>query len=176
MEVTLDKPKEFKQLQERLRKAQKAFRGKPMQKVLEQIANLARGLMASGIESGRPDWPPLSEVTQQMKGGARPLVDTSEMVDAIEAWKDGGEWYAGIPDSSPAATRAAVHENGAHIPVSDKMRVFFAAQGFPLRKDTRFVRIPARPWLKPAEKELDEFLADRLEDLMEPVLKAATEG
>ncbi len=176
MEMSLDKPREFEELRKRLLRSRDALKGREMLKVLEQIARTARGLMAAGVEAGRPEWEPLSEVTKQMKGSDRPLVDTGGMLQEISAWRDGSEWYAGIPASSPAATRAAVQEEGAHVPVTDGVRRFFAAQGFPLRADTKLLRIPPRPWLKPAERELEAFLDERLDDLMEPVLRAVTEG
>lgn len=176
MEVKIDKPKEFQDLQRRLQRARKSLRDKPMQRVLEQIARMARGLMAAGIESGRPEWPPLAEFTKQQKGHGRRLVDTGEMLSDIAAWREGDSWYAGIPATAPSADRAAVQENGAHVPVTDKMRAFFRAQGAPLRADTRFIRIPPRPWLAPAEREVEAFLADNLEDLMEPVVEEILGG
>lgn len=176
MGVKIDKSKEFLEFRRRLRQVEKVAQSRPMQKVLEQIAHMARGLMASGIESGRPEWPPLAEFTKQQKGHGRQLVDTGKMLSDIAAWREGDSWHAGIPDSAPSADRAAIQENGAHIPVTDKMRAFFVAQGAPLRADTRFIRVPPRPWLKPAEREVEAFLKDNLEDLMEPVVEEILGG
>jgi len=43
---------------------------------------------------------------------------------------------------------AAVQEYGAKIPVSDEMRKFFAANGYPLRAETQFFIIPERAFLR----------------------------
>lgn len=41
-----------------------------------------------------------------------------------------------------------VHEFGARIPVTPKMRKWFAAQGYPLRKDTTHIVIPERSFIR----------------------------
>lgn len=43
---------------------------------------------------------------------------------------------------------ASVQEFGAKIPVSDAMRKFFAANGYPLKADTQFFIIPERAFLR----------------------------
>lgn len=174
MDLSFDKPQEFEALQRRLKRSRETLRGPKMQAVLEKVARTARGLMVSGIKGGRPEWPPLAEFTRKMKGSDRPLVDTGEFVGSITVWSDSGEWFAGVPDSSPASTKAAVHEEGAHVPVTEGVRAFFRSQGAPLRADTRFVRVPPRPWLKPVEAELATYAEANLDELIEPIMKEIT--
>lgn len=170
MDVALDKPRDFDRQAHDMKKG-KWIAEDEYQAALQTVAGKARDLMVAGIDSGRGGWAPLSEVTKQIKGSGRPLVDTGEMRDSIVAWDEGGDWFAGIPDDSPAIPRAAVHEKGAHVPVTDAVRKFFAAQGFPLRADTRFLRIPPRPWFRPAERELDAYVKENLDAILEPVFK-----
>ncbi len=49
----------------------------------------------------------------------------------------------------PHAPYAAIHEFGGKIQVTDKMRRFLHAMGVHLRKATKYIKIPARPWFKP---------------------------
>jgi hypothetical protein len=174
--MSFDKPKEFEALIRRIGKVRAVLEGPEMDEVLEHLAHKARDFMADGIRTGRPEWPALSEFTKQQKGSDRKLMDTGEMVGEINAWKDGDQWYAGIPASSPASMRAAVQEEGAHIPVTDGMRRFFASQKSPLRADTRFIRIPPRPWLKPAEAELAEYAVENVDELLDSVMQKILEG
>ena len=43
---------------------------------------------------------------------------------------------------------ARIHEYGCKIPVTDKMRKWFAAQGYPLKKTTTVITIPERSFLR----------------------------
>lgn len=52
---------------------------------------------------------------------------------------------------------AMIQEYGARIPVTDKMRKWFAAQGFPLKKTTTEIVIPPRPFLRKALKKQKEW-------------------
>lgn len=53
---------------------------------------------------------------------------------------------------------ALIQEYGATIPVTDKMRKWFMAQGFPLRKDKTTIVIPPRPFLRTALKKQKEWV------------------
>lgn len=60
-----------------------------------------------------------------------------------------------------AALKAIVNEFGYDspgIPVTPQMRKWFAAQGFPLKKTTKYIKIPARPFISAGIYEnLDEI-------------------
>ena len=43
---------------------------------------------------------------------------------------------------------AAVHEYGADIPVTPKMRAWFAGNGYPLKSSTTVIKIPERSFLR----------------------------
>lgn len=154
----------------RLRASREVLRGPEMQAVLRHLAEQSAEFMRQGIRKGRPGWPPLSEITKALKGSERKLVETGGMELSIETWRSGPGWAAGIPGRSEASLRAGVHEEGAHVPVSDEMRRFFAAKGFPLRAATRFLRIPPRPWLAPAVSEVAAYAERRLPGLMRRVV------
>ena len=51
-------------------------------------------------------------------------------------------------DGTPVAKVAEINEFGATIKVTDKMRKWFAAQGFPLNKNTTEIHIPARSFIR----------------------------
>lgn len=51
-------------------------------------------------------------------------------------------------DGTPVAKVAEIQEFGATIKVTDKMRKWFAYQGFPLNKNTTEIHIPARSFVR----------------------------
>lgn len=69
---------------------------------------------------------------------------------------------------------AAVHEFGARVPVSQKMRNFFAALGFPLKASTKHFVIPERAPLRETADSKDA--ADALESVMEHSLYGVMTG
>ncbi|HUU58299.1 MAG TPA: hypothetical protein VMZ50_02045 [Phycisphaerae bacterium] len=145
---------------------------KETDEVMRGLAEFAQERLQQGILGGRRGWPPLSEMTKEMKGHGKPLVDTGEFVEGITAWRDGKDWVAGIPEDEAELLRIGeVHEKGAHVAVTDRMRRFFAAQGFPMRKATKFVRIPARPWFAPAEKEIEKHALAEVDRLREQIAR-----
>lgn len=169
-EMRWKNPREFQNLIKRLRDPE-TFRGEPAQEVLEHLAETTKDFMVNGIKSGRPEWEPLSEVTKAMKGHGKPLQDTGDMLRAIAHWNESGEWKVGIPAGAKEEVRAGVQEHGAHIPVTPGVRKVFATHGIRLRADTKFIRIPARPWLAPAVRELERYVETNLADLLQPMLK-----
>lgn len=65
--------------------------------------------------------------------------------------------------SIPLPALAAIHEFGATIPVTEKMRNYLASLGLPLRKETTELHIPARPFLGPAFDLYEADLQSALE-------------
>lgn len=51
-------------------------------------------------------------------------------------------------DGTPVYKIAQIQEYGARIPVTDKMRKWFAVQGFPLSKHTTEIVIPPRAFIR----------------------------
>lgn len=147
------------------------------EKIIAIIAKEFVYLLVSGIESGGSGWDELSDVTKVIKGGDRKLIDSGSFIGALKAWKDGASWMAGIPDGATGdkgqdlETVGAVHEEGAAIPATDKVRGFFAAKGFPLRADTKFIIVPPRPWFGPAADDLDEMIENAILNMIDDFLE-----
>ena len=160
-----------------LNKAQWILEGGKTQRAMEDLAETAKHLIIDGIQRGREGWDENSEITQEIKGSGKQLVDSGTFLRSITTWKDGKRWYAGIKPGTKAKNGAdlsmvgAVQEGGAHIPISDEMRNFFAARDFPLRADTKFVRIPPRPWLAPAADELEDHIESDLGPWVEEIIE-----
>ncbi|MEH6943391.1 hypothetical protein [Bacillus sp. JJ722] len=66
---------------------------------------------------------------------------------------------------------AAVHEYGTEITVTEKMRKWFAANGFPLKKETTKIVIPERSFLRSGFDESVDDIAKKIEDLAPLVLQ-----
>ena len=140
--------------------------------VMRRMAQFAQDRLQQGILKGRPGWPALSDMTKEMKGHGKPLVDTGEFVEGITHWKAGGAWHAGLfPTAIELQRIGEVHEHGAFIQVTDRMRKFFLATDHPLRADTLFVRVPPRPWFEPARREVEENAKAEMARLQEKIAK-----
>ena len=60
----------------------------------------------------------------------------------------------------PGIVYAAIHEFGGKITVTPKMRAYLHSMGLHLRKDTGFITIPARPYVKPTYKNSRKRIVD----------------
>lgn len=155
----------------------RVLEGEKTDTALKDLAVSGRDFIADGIERGREGWKSLEEITKRMKGGSKILVDSGDFLDAMDVWKHGKRWYGGLrPDAKGSKGQdlnmiGAVHEHGATIPVTEKMRSFFASQGFPLRKDTTHITVPPRRWFAPAFAELKEYASEVLRPLVDEVLE-----
>lgn len=70
---------------------------------------------------------------------------------------------AGSTEKMPIASIAAVHEFGARIPVTDRMRRYLgAALGLHLRKETTHITIPERSFIRSAMMLGKERINERL--------------
>lgn len=92
---------------------------------------------------GRPGWAPLHGFTVQEKGHALPLLHKGELMDHVVVVQDDNGVAVGFVDPTQAL-KALIHENGATVPVTPRMRAFLASRGFLLKADTKFLVIPAR--------------------------------
>lgn len=75
------------------------------------------------------------------------------------------------PGGSKIFMVARVHEYGIDIPVTDKMRAWFLAQGMPLRKDTDRIRIPERSYLRTGWDKNEPAFQRKAAELMDRVLQ-----
>jgi len=167
----------FRKLISDMNRLDEILLGDKTQNAMERLAHATKDFIVDGIEKTRPSWKELNEITKTIKGNDQILIDSGSFVDAMKVWKSGARWYAGLPDGAKGdkgqdlGIVGEVHENGAHVPVSDEMRKFFAANGFPLRDGTKFVRIPERPWFAPAREELNEYADEVLNPLVDSLLE-----
>lgn len=65
----------------------------------------------------------------------------------------------------------AVHEYGVEIPVTEKMRAWFAANGYPLKKETTVIKIPERSWLRSGFDENVDKIVKKIEQLLPDVIE-----
>lgn len=167
----------FQKLIRDLGRIEQILEGKRTQAAMQQLAEAAKEFIVKGIESGRQEWADLNEVTAQMKGSNKTLVDSGSFVNAMTTWKEGKRWFAGLPEGAKGdkgqdlTLVGLVHERGATVPVTDGVRTFFAGKGFPLKPETRFLVVPPRPWFEPATKELAEYANEVLDPLVKDILK-----
>lgn len=121
--------------------------------------NRAGALLAKRIKEGiRSQAPggrrfmPISALTAQTRsgGGTKALIASGELLRGI-TWKkvSGGVWVgANRKDDSGAYNLAAIHEFGTTIQVTERMRrAFIGVMGRQIRKETRYIHIPARPFI-----------------------------
>jgi hypothetical protein len=160
-----------------MNRAERILEGRSTKRAMEDLAETAKNLIIDGIKQGRDSWDDLSDITREFKGSTKPLVDSGMFLASIDTWQEGKRWLAGLvpgsrgSDGQDLEMVGGIQEQGAHIPISDATRKFFAARGFPLRADTKFVRIPPRPWLAPAAAELESHIDDALGPWLEEVFK-----
>lgn len=74
-------------------------------------------------------------------------------------------------DDSEMVMIARVHEFGTEIKVTDKMRGWFAANGYPLKKETTVITIPERSYIRTGYdenvNEITRFIEQMLPDVLE---------
>ena len=132
-------------------------------RVVKALAERGMGILKEYFASGGPannPWKQLSQVTVNFKGHSIKLIRSSEMEHAIGVRQiDSNTWEYGVYD-----WKASIHEYGVIIPVTDKMRAYMAAMGFPLRQTTEFIKIPARPFMGPSFDQLMQELPE-IEDM-----------
>lgn len=84
---------------------------------------------------------------------------------------DGRKIRVGVMETGDMGMIAAVHEFGARIRVTDKMRKWFAAQGYPLKTSTKEIVIPERSFIRAgfdsAEREYVKNVKIMLGDALE---------
>ena len=168
---------DFRKMVRKLGQSEKIFYGKKVQAAQKNLANSAKGFIRGGIENQRAEWKNLHPLTVAIKGGEEILYETGAFFRAMKAWKEGNSWMAGLyPDSKGRKGQdhemvGDDHENGVTVAVTPAMRRFFAAKGFPLRADTKFISVPPRKWFEPAMKELEEYAPQVLDPLVEEIMK-----
>lgn len=82
-------------------------------------------------------------------------------------------WYEDTryDDGTQVAKVAEINEFGATIKVTDKMRKWFAWQGFPLNKNTTEIHIPARSFIRSTCDEKNNEWSDILNSRLKKVFE-----
>lgn len=70
------------------------------------------------------------------------------------------------------ADLARIHEYGCEIPVTPKMRAWFAVNGYPLKKETTVIRIPERSFLRSGYDENIDTIYKQIEEDLPNVIDA----
>lgn len=133
--------------------------------------------IVENINNGRSEWPPLSGATKIIKGSEQPLIDTGQLLRSIQLQIGADSVLVGIPDGmiredgTEMDLVAAVMEDGTVFEVTPGVRGFFAGHGIPLRKETRFIVVPPRPFFEPAVKAVEDLLPALIEEEMKKVIE-----
>ncbi|MDR1514919.1 MAG: hypothetical protein LBS45_04425 [Synergistaceae bacterium] len=120
-------------------------------------ANAARAVV-KGIQSGAPGGKalePLNEFTKERKGSSKPLIDHGDLVGSITYEEIGlNAVWVGVKKGSRSSSGgdivdiAWVHEFGASIEVTPKMRAYLHHEGLHLKPSTEYIHIPERSFLR----------------------------
>jgi len=104
------------------------------------------------------------------------IKDTGDMSDIIKNLQklNGKKIKVGVfgDDGSDLVMIARVHEYGCEIPVTQKMRAWFAANGYPLKKETTVIRIPERSFLRSGYDENIDTISKKIEEMVPDVIAA----
>lgn len=104
-----------------------------------------------------------------------------DILSALKVMGKGGRVKVGwredtkYDDDTPVYKIAEIQEYGARIPVTDKMRKWFAYQGFPLKKTTTEIVIPPRAFVRQtADKNKSEWINKFRNSLIKVLKKQIT--
>ena len=143
--------------------------------IIRDLADDLYNKLVSSIREGRSDWPPLSEVTRWLKGDSKVYVNDGDFLRSLQIEVGSESAQIGIlaprgPEGEDMELIARVLQGGAVIPVTERMRKWFAARGFPLRKTTLAITVPARPLFSPSmdtlDKDFDSIVAPYLDNIL----------
>ncbi len=107
-------------------------------------------------------WPPLHPFTIERKGSSKPLKDKGELYKSITHKVDrrGSVRIIKVGLFGEIAKIGAVHEFGAEIEVTPKMRAFLHSQGLHLRQSTTKIIIPERSFLRSTLSKKERAIKD----------------
>ena len=121
-------------------------------KAAERVGNEGRTKVIEGIKSGAPGgvpFKPNNPLTIAMKGSSKPLINHGDLLGSVTYENiDDKHIFIGVKKGQEASI-AAVHEFGCTIGVTPKMRAYLHYNGVHLKASTKYIHIPARPFLRP---------------------------
>jgi hypothetical protein len=104
------------------------------------------------------------------------IKDTGDMGEIIKNLQkiNGKKIKVGVfgDDGVDLVMIANVHEFGCEILVTQKMRAWFAANGYPLKKETTVIRIPERSFLRSGYDENIDTISKKIEEMVPDVIAA----
>lgn len=123
---------------------------------------------------GRPEHQKLHPFTIKQKGHGQPLFEHGKLAAAVNVFitpvhEDRTDFSVGVLDGTEAI-KAQVHEGGATIRVTPKMRTYLRNRGLKLKKSTRFITIPPRPVFLPALQEAMPGISDDIHQQLKQTL------
>lgn len=96
--------------------------------------------------------------------------NSEELLKELKKLKKSTITVGVIAPDSELEMKAKVNEYGATIPVTDKMRGWFAANGYPLKKETKKIVIPERSFVRSGFDENVDGVYAKMRDLIGDVL------
>lgn len=101
------------------------------------------------------------------------IKDTNNIDQLMSTLKKLGkkELKVGLFGGGDLVMIGAVHEFGTEIKVTDKMRAWFAANGYPLKKEKTTINIPERSFLRSGYDENVDEIIKKIADLLPSVLE-----
>jgi hypothetical protein len=111
------------------------------------------------IARGRSEHAPLHPFTIAQKGSELPLVNHGDLLNGVSVqFLSELVAFIGVSRGAKANGKdlvsiAAVQEFGATIKVTPRMRAFLHARGLHLKRTTKAIVIPPRPYVRPAWDE-----------------------
>lgn len=141
-----------------------------IKRALNRVGVYVRDQIKRGIRDQAPGgqaFAPLSELTIRRKRSSKALIEHGDLIGAITFKVVGSEAvFVGIlrtargKEGDSLVNIGEVHEFGAIVPVTPKLRGFFAGVfGVHLKATTTALKIPARPYLRPVlEAEADKVI------------------
>jgi hypothetical protein len=124
---------------------------------------------------------PYTLALRQYRGhsGTRPLNETGTLSRNVTVILDGLDAYVGLvrgASSSRGAAQANIarlQESGYMIRVTNKMRKFFKHRRLRLKLSTTHLRVPARPFMKPALEDSEQavrlIMAEAAKQVLETI-------
>lgn len=154
---------------------------------LSRTGQMMRDETRKGIRAQAPGgqpFEPLSEFTIANKGSSKALIDDGDLINSI-TFKVNPEQlsvFVGILRTATSKNEgsgetyltniARVHEEGALIPVTPKMRAYFRHRwGINLKASTTHITIPARPFIKPTFEKYAPRAQERFREAVDKVLR-----
>ncbi|MDR2523408.1 MAG: hypothetical protein LBC93_06895 [Synergistaceae bacterium] len=117
-------------------------------------ASMVKKGIIDGAPGGTPFWP-LHPKTIERKGSSKPLIGNGDLIGSVthQLVGDSDIWIgvrrgARAGNGQDAADIAEVHEYGAVIPVTAKMKAYLHYIGIHLKPDTEYIAIPPRSFLR----------------------------